>query len=41
MQESTGNCNGYTVNVIMLLGNHNVNYVDNNSSTFSDNNTKL
>lgn len=41
MQESTGKCNGYTVNVIMLLGNRNVNYVDNNSSTFNDNNIKL
>jgi hypothetical protein len=32
MEESTGNCDGYTVNVVMLIGLHSVQDDDNNNN---------
>jgi len=39
MEEITGNCDGYTVNVIMLIGLHNVQN-DDNIKNISFNNYK-
>ena len=40
MEEGTGNCDGHTVNVIMLIGLHNAQNSDNNNN-ISLNSNKL